>query len=193
MALSRTRRVIDSSVTLSPWSAAQNNLWLSRNSSHCQCWSHWTKLYIRDDTLPLMPCGSSSSVDKKHHRIKYVTQLIILCWLTVYMVCHIPKPYFLIATRKVSSWVYHGAATRPDLTALLDLIWHDLWPHPWPVTSNDNPWPLCPQVHVLERQVTVLAENQNNNDDRYTRSKEENAALQARLIMLEEQVGNIDR
>ncbi|KAF0294709.1 Rab11 family-interacting protein 4 [Amphibalanus amphitrite] len=43
------------------------------------------------------------------------------------------------------------------------------------------------KVHVLERQVTVLAENQNNNDDRYTRSKEENAALQARLIMLEEQ------
>ena len=43
-------------------------------------------------------------------------------------------------------------------------------------------------MHVLERQVTVLAENQNNNDDRYTRSKEENAALQARLIMLEEQV-----
>ena len=44
---------------------------------------------------------------------------------------------------------------------------------------------------MLERQVTVLAENQNNNDDRYTRSKEENAALQARLIMLEEQVGDV--
>ena len=39
--------------------------------------------------------------------------------------------------------------------------------------------------------MTVLAENQNNNDDRYTRSKEENAALQARLIMLEEQVSDV--
>ncbi|XP_043212604.1 rab11 family-interacting protein 4-like isoform X2 [Amphibalanus amphitrite] len=48
------------------------------------------------------------------------------------------------------------------------------------------------KVHVLERQVTVLAENQNNNDDRYTRSKEENAALQARLIMLEEQLREVE-
>ncbi|XP_037094374.1 rab11 family-interacting protein 4B-like isoform X3 [Pollicipes pollicipes] len=44
------------------------------------------------------------------------------------------------------------------------------------------------KVQVLERQVTVLAENQNNTDDRYTRSKEENATLQARLIMMEEQL-----
>ena len=44
------------------------------------------------------------------------------------------------------------------------------------------------QVQVLERQVTLLADNQTNGDDRYTRSKQDNATLQARLIMMEEQV-----
>ena len=44
------------------------------------------------------------------------------------------------------------------------------------------------QVQVLERQVTLLADNQHNEDDRYTRSKQDNATLQARLIMMEEQV-----
>ena len=47
---------------------------------------------------------------------------------------------------------------------------------------------LAWQVQVLERQVTLLADNQTSGDDRYTRSKQDNATLQARLIMMEEQV-----
>ncbi|XP_043204920.1 rab11 family-interacting protein 4-like isoform X2 [Amphibalanus amphitrite] len=60
------------------------------------------------------------------------------------------------------------------------------------ISIEDDVNDLNQKVHVLERQVTVLAENQNNNDDRYTRSKEENAALQARLIMLEEQLREVE-
>ncbi|XP_037094372.1 rab11 family-interacting protein 4B-like isoform X1 [Pollicipes pollicipes] len=56
------------------------------------------------------------------------------------------------------------------------------------ISIEDDVNDLNHKVQVLERQVTVLAENQNNTDDRYTRSKEENATLQARLIMMEEQL-----
>ncbi|XP_037074581.1 rab11 family-interacting protein 4-like [Pollicipes pollicipes] len=60
------------------------------------------------------------------------------------------------------------------------------------ISIEDDVSDLNQKVQVLERQVTVLAENQNNNDDRYTRSKEENAGLQARLIMLEEQLREVE-
>ncbi|KAL7633306.1 UNVERIFIED_CONTAM: hypothetical protein RMT77_016411 [Armadillidium vulgare] len=45
-----------------------------------------------------------------------------------------------------------------------------------------------PQVQMLQQQVGVLAENQVNTDDRYTRVKQDNSALQARVMMLEEQL-----
>ncbi|PNF36412.1 hypothetical protein B7P43_G16545 [Cryptotermes secundus] len=41
---------------------------------------------------------------------------------------------------------------------------------------------------MLQQQVSVLADNQNNTDDRYTRAKQDSAALQARVHMLEEQL-----
>lgn len=44
------------------------------------------------------------------------------------------------------------------------------------------------QVQMLQQQVCVLADNQNNTDDRYTRAKQDSAALQARVHMLEEQL-----
>jgi Rab11 family-interacting protein 3/4 len=43
-------------------------------------------------------------------------------------------------------------------------------------------------VHHLEERFTVLAENQNDVDDRYTRAKQENAELSTKLFMLEEQL-----
>ncbi|XP_049862954.1 rab11 family-interacting protein 4 isoform X8 [Schistocerca gregaria] len=45
-----------------------------------------------------------------------------------------------------------------------------------------------PEVQMLQQQVNVLADNQTNTDDRYTRAKQDSAALQARVLMLEEQV-----
>lgn len=47
---------------------------------------------------------------------------------------------------------------------------------------------LTEQVQMLQQQVSVLADNQNNTDDRYTRAKQDSAALQARVHMLEEQL-----
>lgn len=44
------------------------------------------------------------------------------------------------------------------------------------------------KVQMLQQQVSVLADNQNNTDDRYTRAKQDSAALQARVHMLEEQL-----
>lgn len=46
----------------------------------------------------------------------------------------------------------------------------------------------CTQVQVLQKQMNALADNQNLTDERYARTKEENAALQARVHMLEEQL-----
>lgn len=44
------------------------------------------------------------------------------------------------------------------------------------------------QFQVLQQQVGVLQDSANQNDERYTRAKADNAALQARVIMLEEQL-----
>ncbi|XP_043245754.1 rab11 family-interacting protein 4-like isoform X2 [Amphibalanus amphitrite] len=56
------------------------------------------------------------------------------------------------------------------------------------LSLEDDVNDLNHKVQVLERQVTLLADNQHNDDDRYTRSKQDNATLQARLIMMEEQL-----
>ncbi|CAB3374483.1 Hypothetical predicted protein [Cloeon dipterum] len=47
---------------------------------------------------------------------------------------------------------------------------------------------LAHQVHMLQQQVSALADTQNTSDDRYGRVRHENALLQARLMILEEQV-----
>ncbi|CAB3374481.1 Hypothetical predicted protein [Cloeon dipterum] len=44
------------------------------------------------------------------------------------------------------------------------------------------------KVHMLQQQVSALADTQNTSDDRYGRVRHENALLQARLMILEEQV-----
>jgi len=41
---------------------------------------------------------------------------------------------------------------------------------------------------MLQQQVSALADTQNSSDDRYGRARHENALLQARLMILEEQV-----
>ncbi|XP_071513653.1 rab11 family-interacting protein 4 isoform X12 [Panulirus ornatus] len=43
-------------------------------------------------------------------------------------------------------------------------------------------------VQMLQQQVGVLAENQVNSDDRFSRVKQDNAAYQERVVMLEEQL-----
>ncbi|CAH1102145.1 unnamed protein product [Psylliodes chrysocephalus] len=47
---------------------------------------------------------------------------------------------------------------------------------------------LQKKFQVLQQQLGTLQDNANQNDERYTRAKSDNAALQARVIMLEEQV-----
>lgn len=47
------------------------------------------------------------------------------------------------------------------------------------------------QLEILQRQVTTLADSQNNAEDRTTRTKTEHAVLQARYHMLEEQLREV--
>lgn len=48
------------------------------------------------------------------------------------------------------------------------------------------------QLEILQRQVTTLADSQNNVDDRTSRTKTEHAVLQARYHMLEEQLREVN-
>ncbi|EFX76515.1 hypothetical protein DAPPUDRAFT_55126, partial [Daphnia pulex] len=48
------------------------------------------------------------------------------------------------------------------------------------------------QVQILQQQITALADTQFSSDDRYSRSKQENAALTARLQMLEESLRDVE-
>uniref|UniRef100_A0A1B6CQH5 FIP-RBD domain-containing protein n=1 Tax=Clastoptera arizonana TaxID=38151 RepID=A0A1B6CQH5_9HEMI len=51
---------------------------------------------------------------------------------------------------------------------------------------------LSGHVQMLQQQMSVLADNQTHNDERYTRAKQDNAALQAKIIMLEEQLRDVE-
>lgn len=44
------------------------------------------------------------------------------------------------------------------------------------------------QFQVLQQQVGALQDSASQNDERYTRTKADNATLQARILMLEEQL-----
>lgn len=47
------------------------------------------------------------------------------------------------------------------------------------------------QLEILQRQVSNLADSQNNVDDRTSRTKTEHAVLQAKYHMLEEQLREV--
>lgn len=53
---------------------------------------------------------------------------------------------------------------------------------------EDDVLDLNHKVQMLQQQVGVLAENQVNSDDRFSRVKQDNAAYQERVVMLEEQL-----
>ncbi|XP_065204169.1 rab11 family-interacting protein 4B isoform X5 [Planococcus citri] len=48
------------------------------------------------------------------------------------------------------------------------------------------------KVQMLQQQMNVLADNQTHSDERYTRAKQENATLQARILILEEQLREVE-
>lgn len=47
------------------------------------------------------------------------------------------------------------------------------------------------QVQLLQQQVTSLADTQSTADERYARAKADNAVLQARVHMLDEQIREV--
>lgn len=47
------------------------------------------------------------------------------------------------------------------------------------------------QLEILQRQVSTLADSQSNAEDRTSRTKTENAVLQARYHMLEDQLREV--
>jgi len=51
---------------------------------------------------------------------------------------------------------------------------------------------LNQHIQMLQQQMNVLADNQVHSDERYTRAKQENATLQARVLMLEEQLREVE-
>lgn len=57
---------------------------------------------------------------------------------------------------------------------------------------EDDVVDLGHKVNILQQQITVLADTQFSSDDRYSRSKQENAALTARLQMLEESLREVE-
>ncbi|XP_066991556.2 rab11 family-interacting protein 4 isoform X2 [Anabrus simplex] len=56
------------------------------------------------------------------------------------------------------------------------------------VSLEEDVLDLNHKVQLLQQQVSALADNQTHTDDRYTRAKQDSAALQARVHMLEEQL-----
>lgn len=59
------------------------------------------------------------------------------------------------------------------------------------LASQYNLISIAPQVQLLQQQVTSLADTQSTADERYTRAKADNAVLQARVHMLDEQIREV--
>lgn len=57
---------------------------------------------------------------------------------------------------------------------------------------EDDVVDLGHKVTILQQQISALADTQFSSDDRYSRSKQENAALTARLQMLEESLRDVE-
>jgi len=60
------------------------------------------------------------------------------------------------------------------------------------ISLEDDVLDLSHKVQILQKQVSALAENQTGSDDRYTKAKQENAALATRLQLLEEQIRDVE-
>uniref|UniRef100_A0A0K8SU50 Rab11 family-interacting protein 4A n=3 Tax=Lygus hesperus TaxID=30085 RepID=A0A0K8SU50_LYGHE len=60
------------------------------------------------------------------------------------------------------------------------------------VSLEEDVLDLNHKVQMLQEQMSVLADNQNHSDERYTRARQENATLQARVLMLEEQLREVE-
>jgi len=62
----------------------------------------------------------------------------------------------------------------------------DLWEGQFELENPLTDFPA--QVQMLQQQVGALADSQNSTDERYAKARQDNAALQARALMLEEQL-----
>ncbi|XP_014243025.1 rab11 family-interacting protein 4B-like isoform X2 [Cimex lectularius] len=60
------------------------------------------------------------------------------------------------------------------------------------VSLEEEVLDLNHKVQMLQEQMSMLADNQTNGDERYTRVKQDNATLQARVLMLEEQIREVE-
>jgi Rab11 family-interacting protein 3/4 len=60
------------------------------------------------------------------------------------------------------------------------------------ISIEDDVIDLNNKVHQLQEQAGALAESQANTDDKYTRVKQENAALTNRIHMLEEHIRELE-
>ncbi|XP_046659720.1 rab11 family-interacting protein 4 isoform X3 [Homalodisca vitripennis] len=60
------------------------------------------------------------------------------------------------------------------------------------VSLEEDVLDLNHKVQMLQQQMSVLADNQSHTDERYTRAKQDNATLQARVMMLEEQLREVE-
>ncbi|XP_075224723.1 rab11 family-interacting protein nuf isoform X2 [Lycorma delicatula] len=60
------------------------------------------------------------------------------------------------------------------------------------VSLEEDVLDLNHKVQMLQQQMNVLADNQTHTDERYTRAKQDNATLQARVLMLEEQLREVE-
>uniref|UniRef100_A0A8D8TSY6 Rab11 family-interacting protein 4A n=1 Tax=Cacopsylla melanoneura TaxID=428564 RepID=A0A8D8TSY6_9HEMI len=60
------------------------------------------------------------------------------------------------------------------------------------VSLEEDVLDLNHKVQMLQQQMSVLADNQTHTDERYSRVKQENAGLQARILMLEEQLRDVE-
>lgn len=80
-----------------------------------------------------------------------------------------PDPLAIRNGRKMKNGLKNGIKAKPD----------------WFIDLNQD-------VQMLQQQMSVLADNQSHSDERYTRAKQDNATLQARVLMLEEQLREVE-
>ncbi|XP_056637894.1 rab11 family-interacting protein 4 isoform X1 [Diorhabda sublineata] len=186
------------SFVLTPEHASQNS---EQNKSQCSSLSDVENLEWSTDILEVDP-ESSTNGNNVGNETRSINGINRNTWLRTSLRRSSPSHQENLANRRCGSFRHNGRRQQLSSNALASQLYRSSSFNSSGRNSNcdttddmysdasleEDVLDLHQKFEVLQQQVGFLQDTANQNDERYTRAKADNAALQARVIMLEEQL-----
>ncbi|XP_050513596.1 rab11 family-interacting protein 4 isoform X1 [Diabrotica virgifera virgifera] len=186
------------SFVLTPEHVSQNS---EPNKSQCSSLSDVENLEWSAETLEVDP-ETSGNGNNVGNELRTVNGINRNTWLRTSLRRSSPSHPENLANRRCGSFRHNGRRQQLGSNALASQLYRsssfnssgrsstcdttdDMYSD---ASLEEDVLDLHQKFQVLQQQVGYLQDTANQNDERYTRAKADNAALQARVIMLEEQL-----